>query len=125
MKFVRLFVGQIILFLDFLTRPKGIVRSEQEQERINDITSSMSLYQFKACPFCVKVRRHMWKNSLQIELKDAKNDLKIKEELVRGGGKHKVPCLRIESKTQSTRWLYSSNDICLYLDSELLNIKES
>ena len=34
----------------------------------------MSLYQFKACPFCVKVRRKLRKYSLNIELKDAKNN---------------------------------------------------
>jgi hypothetical protein len=33
----------------------------------------------------------MTRRSIQIELKDAKTDLAIKEELVREGGKHKVP----------------------------------
>ena len=122
MKLIRFFVGQIILFLDFLTRPKPLSRSQKQQDEVNKMTSTLSLYQFKACPFCVKVRRHMRKNSLHIELRDAKNNFSIKEELVNEGGKHKVPCLRIENKGNNVRWLYSSDDICSYLDSELVSL---
>ena len=122
MKFIRFFVGQIILLLDFATRPKPVSRSQEQQQKVNEMTSTMSLYQFKACPFCVKVRRHMRKNDLHIELRDAKNNLIIKEELVNEGGKHKVPCLRIDSKDNNVRWLYSSDDICSFLDLELLSL---
>ena len=86
---------------------------------MNAITSKMSLYQFKACPFCVKVRRYLRRHSLNIELKDAKNNAEIKAELVKEGGKHKVPCLRIEEQGENVRWLYSSNAICLFLQKEL------
>ena len=122
MKFIRFFVGQIILLLDLLTRPKPVSRSQKQQDKVNEMTSTMSLYQFKACPFCVKVRRHMRKNSLHIELRDAKNNLSIKEELVNEGGKHKVPCLRIGSSDNNVRWLYSSDDICSFLDLELVSL---
>ena len=122
MKFIRFFVGRVILLLDFLTRPKPVSRSKKQQDEVNEMTSTMSLYQFKACPFCVKVRRHMRKNSLHIELRDAKNNHSIKEELVNEGGKHKVPCLRIEGKDNSVRWLYSSDDICSFLDLELISL---
>ena len=84
----------------------------------------MSLYQSNACPFCVKVRRHLRRHSLNIEFKDAKNNIAIKNELVTKGRKHKVLCLRIETDANNTKWLYSSDDICLFLDIELrrLNI---
>jgi glutaredoxin len=123
-KFIRFTLGRIILLADFITRPRPIIRKQCDQEKVDEITSMMSLYQFNACPFCVKVRRHLRRNSLNIEFKDAKNDTAIKKELVIGGGKHKVPCLRIEIDSNNTRWLYSSDDICLFLDSELrrLNI---
>ena len=71
--------GNLILSLDYLTRPKPVIRELCEQNEIDDITSNMALYQFNACPFCVKVRRHMRKHSLNIELRDAKNDWKIKQ----------------------------------------------
>ena len=65
----------------------------------------------------------MRRRSIKIELKDAKSDLAIKDELVREGGKHKVPCLRIEENNKDVRWLYSSDEICRFLDAKLDQLK--
>ena len=65
----------------------------------------------------------MRRRSIKIELKDAKSDLAIKEELVREGGMHKVPCLRIEENNKEVRWLYSSEEICSFLDAKLDQLK--
>ena len=70
-KVVRWVLGIIILTLDTLIRPKSIKRSSVEQQKLNKITSSYSIYQFKACPFCVKVRRQVRKFGLEIEFRDA------------------------------------------------------
>ena len=118
MKVIRWVLGQIILILDFLTSPKAVVREAEEQRAIDDVTASMSIYQFKTCPFCVKVRRELKRHALHIELRDAKNDAEIKAELVREGGRHKVPCLRIEKPDNSVQWLYESNDIIAYLKNQ-------
>ena len=118
MKFIRWLLGRVILLIDFLTRPKPIERERQEQDKIDSMTAKMSLYQFNACPFCVKVRRQLRKYSLNIELRDAKNNAEYKKELMIEGGKHKVPCLRIEDSSKSVRWLYSSDDICSFLEKE-------
>ena len=115
MKVIRWILGQIILILDFLTAPKAVVREAKEQRAIDDVTALMSMYQFKTCPFCVKVRRELKRHALHIELRDAKNDAELKAELVREGGRHKVPCLRIEKPDNSVEWLYESNDIIAYL----------
>ena len=123
MGFIRLVIGRIILLGDFLTRPTPIVRNQHEQDKVDEMTSGMSLYQFNACPFCVKVRRHLRRYSLNVELKDAKNDIAVKNELIREGGKHKVPCLRIKTAANNIKWLYSSNDICSFLDSEIGRLK--
>jgi len=120
MKLVRWFLGRLILMIDFLTRPKPIVREKREQDAIDASTVNLSIYQFNACPFCVKVRRQLRKNSLNIELKDAKNNTKYKEELMREGGKYKVPCLRIETDTGDIKWLYESDSIISYLKTELM-----
>ena len=61
----------------------------------------------------------MHKNALNIELRDAKNDPIFKEELTSQGGKHKVPCLRIEKGEGEVRWMYESDDIIAYLEGEL------
>jgi len=73
------------------------------------------LYQFHSCPFCVKVRRTLHKLNVNIELHDAKTD-KIGNELLKEGGKRKVPCLRIE-KDGKVQWMYNSKDIIVYLQN--------
>jgi len=118
MKFVRWILGRLILSIDFLTRPKPAIRKKHDQERVDALTSTMSLYQFEACPFCVKVRRKLRKHALKIELRDAKNNAIFKEQLITGGGKHKVPCLRIEDDSRNVKWLYQSDDICSYLEKQ-------
>jgi glutaredoxin len=115
---IRWILGQIILVLDFLTSHKPVVREAAAQKAIDDVTATMSMYQFKTCPFCVKVRRQLKRHALHIELRDAKNDAELKAELVREGGRHKVPCLRIEKADKSVEWLYESNDIVAYLNTQ-------
>jgi glutaredoxin len=115
MKLVRWILGRIILVLDVLTSPKPIVRDAAAQKAIDETTASMSLYQFKTCPFCVKVRRELKRHALNIETRDAKDNAEVKAELVREGGRHKVPCLRTESTDGSVTWLYESNDIIAHL----------
>jgi glutaredoxin len=123
MKLIRFIVGRIILLLDFLTRPSPVIRTREDQDSVDAAVTGLSLYQFKACPFCVKVRRHLRRRSIKIELKDAKTDLAIKEELIKEGGKHKVPCLRIAEDNKEVQWLYSSDEICRFLDAKLDRLK--
>ena len=115
---IRWILGQIILVLDFLTSPKALVRETAAQQAVDDVTATMSMYQFKTCPFCVKVRRELKRHALHVELRDAKNDAELKAELVREGGCHKVPCLRIENADKSVEWLYESSDIIARLKSQ-------
>lgn len=119
MKLVRWLLGRIILFFDFITTPKGVKRDPKLQAQLNDKTKSLSLYQFAACPFCVKVRRAMKRQSLNIELRDAKAEGCYRQELLEQGGKIKVPCLRIEEGEKVT-WLYESNDIIAFLENEVV-----
>ena len=122
MKFIRWILGKIIISLDLITRSKPVKRDIATQEEINAISKQFSLYQFNACPFCVKVRRYLHHKALNIELRDAKNNLEHKQTLIEEGGRHKVPCLRIEQKNSQVTWLYESNDIIAYLDEQLRSI---
>ncbi|CAM2924900.1 glutaredoxin [Vibrio mytili] len=117
MKFIRWFLGKIILLLNAVFSPSGIKRSAEEQKIVDDKAKQFALYQFDACPFCVKVRRAMKRQSVKIELRDAKNDAQHRQELEQGGGRIKVPCLRIE-KDGATQWLYESSDIVAYIEKE-------
>ena len=124
MKIIRWVLGQIILVLDFLTTPKSVVRDTVAQANLDNAMAKMSMYQFKTCPFCVKVRRELKRQALHIELRDAKNDAGHKAELVNEGGRHKVPCLRIEKPDDSVQWLYESTDIITYL-KDLVTVVEA
>lgn len=120
-KALRVGLGQIIVLGDALTRPRPQKRSPQGQAAVNADAASLSLYQFQACPFCVKTRRAMHRLNVPIALKDAKGDPEARAALQAGGGKVKVPCLRIE-EADGTRWMYESNDIIAYLEKRFANV---
>jgi len=117
MKAIRWILGRIILLLDFITTPKPVVREAAAQQAIDEETARWSLYQFHACPFCVKTRRHLKRHALPVKLRDAKVEGEFKAELIREGGRHKVPCLKIEKLDGSVEWLYQSNDIIAYVNN--------
>ena len=115
-KTVRAVVGPLLLMGDKLTTPRGVNRSAPEQQALDNITANLALYQFKTCPFCIKVRRHIKRLSLNIELRDARHNQEYRHELESGGGRIKVPCLRIAEQDSDPRWLYESDQIISYLD---------
>lgn len=114
-KTLRLVLGPLLLLWEKLTTPKGIVRPVEEQQRIDQQCRNLALYQFKTCPFCMKVRREIHRLSLNIELRDAKNDPNNRQALLQGGGEVKVPCLKITDEQGNNQWMYESADIIQYL----------
>ncbi|BCB27845.1 glutaredoxin [Sulfurimicrobium lacus] len=113
---LRLVIGPFMLLWEAATTPKGIVRQPDQQKQVDQHCRSLALYQFKTCPFCIKVRREISRLSLGIELRDAKNDPQHHEALLQGGGAVKVPCLRITDEQGNSRWMYESADIIQYLN---------
>lgn len=118
MKLIRWIVGKIILFLDAVFSPSVKERSPAEKARIAAAAKNLSLYQYEACPFCVKVRRFMKAEGVAIPLKDAKRE-PFQSELLAGGGKLQVPCLKIEKPDGAAEWMYESSDIIAYLRTSL------
>ncbi len=114
-KTIRLILGPIILFIDKVTTPRGIKRSNDEQQKVDKEASKLILYQFNTCPFCIKVKRNNKRLSLKVETRDAQHNPIYREELLQGGGKIKVPCLKIIDEEGNDSWLYESNDILQYL----------
>ena len=112
---IRRIIGPIMLLADKLTTPKGVKRSDGLQQELDAATQHLSLYQFKTCPFCMKVRREIKRQSLNIELRDAQHDQDNRKELLEGGGQVKVPCLKIKNEAGNVTWLYESNDVLSYL----------
>jgi len=115
LKALREGLGRIIVFINFITKPKKIIRTDAAQKMADKEAESLSLYQFYACPFCIRTRRAIHALNIKIELRDAQNDPQYRQELLAEGGEIKVPCLRIEEKGQII-WMYESADIIAYLN---------
>jgi glutaredoxin len=122
MSIIRWILGSLILFVDWLTTPKGIQRAKEVQTAIDEQASALTLYQYKACPFCVKVRRSMKRLSLPVETRDANRCDTAKGELLAGGGRLKVPCLRVVDAAGGESWMYESKDIIDYLEGRFAGV---
>ena len=120
MQIIRLILGKLILLYNWLFTPRGIQRNPELQASIDQQTAGLALYQYEACPFCVKVRRAMKRQGLNIEVRDVKRNDTAREELLAGGGDLKVPCLRIGEGERGFQWMYESRDIIGYLEDRFL-----
>ncbi len=107
--------GRVLIFIDWLFRPSRVKRSVEDQSKVDQETKILKLYQFYACPFCVKTRRSIKRLNLKVETRNAQAEGEFRKELELNGGKIKVPCLKIEGAGEAS-WLYESNDIIKYLD---------
>ena len=117
-KTLRALIGPILLLVNWITRPKGVVRPVAEQHAIDARTQHLALYHFPTCPFCLKARRAMRRLSLKIDLRDAQHDPVHRQALLQGGGKIQTPCLRINDAEGKTTWMYESKDIMAYFEQE-------
>jgi glutathione S-transferase len=97
-------------------RPAGISRSPSLQAEVDQQCRNLVLYQFKTCPFCIRVRQEICRLSLNIERRDAQKDDKNRADLIQGFGQPKVPCLRITDPDGNTQWLVESGAIIAYLN---------
>ncbi len=114
-KTLRLILAPVMMLWELLTRPKGIARQPAVQAQIDEQCRDIALYEYKSCPFCMKVRQEMRRLSLNIDRLDAQNDADHREALVRGGGKAKVPCLKVTDQSGNSQWLYESGEIVAFL----------
>ena len=107
--------GRVLILIDWLFKPSVVKRNDEEQAKVDQETKILKLYQFYACPFCVKTRRAIKRLNLKVETRDAQTAGHFRKELEISGGKIKVPCLKLEGAGEAT-WIYESNDIIKYLD---------
>ena len=115
MSLIRWPIGRLILLLNFIFSPRSPKRSVEEQQKFDEKTQNLSLYQLPSCPFCVKVRRAIKREGLNIELRNINQENDYREELIREGGKRTVPCLRIEKSNGQVEWLYESSEVVAHL----------
>jgi glutaredoxin len=114
-KTLRIVLGPFMLLWERVTRPTGIVRAPDAQAEVDRQCRSLVLYQFKTCPFCIKVRQEMRRLSLPIATLDAQPEGRHRNDLLRGGARAMVPCLRITDSAGNSEWMYESGAIIDYL----------
>ena len=115
-KALRWVLGPVMLLREALSRPQGLVRTPEQQANVDRQCERLALYQYATCPFCIKVRQHMRRLSLNVEKHDAQHDGPDRATLLQKGGQAKVPCLRITDETGQNQWMYESSAIIAYLD---------
>lgn len=115
---LRLVLAPVMIISEKLSTPKPAVeRSAEEQARVDAACKLLSLYQFRTCPFCIKVRKEIARLGLNIELRDTQKNPEHRQALIDGGGRVKVPCLRIDHDDH-VEWLYESSDINDWLNKQ-------
>ncbi|MGB7389672.1 glutathione S-transferase N-terminal domain-containing protein [Marinomonas sp.] len=112
---IRNLLGAIIATIDLVTRGSKVKRTPEKQQAVNMAAKDLTLYQFFACPFCIKTRRAIYKLNLPIDKRSASEGSPHRKALLEGGGRVKVPCLRIEQDGK-VEWMYESSDIIRYLE---------
>jgi glutaredoxin len=116
---IRNLLGGLIAAIDFVTRGTKLKRTAEVQQQVETELHKLSLYQFFACPFCIKTRRAMHKLNLPIVKRNASQGSPFRDELLQGGGKIQTPCLRIDNNG-SVEWLYESSQIISYLEKRFV-----
>ncbi|SDN86891.1 glutaredoxin family protein [Vreelandella arcis] len=112
---LRVVLTPIMLVSEKLSTPQAVKRTPDEQAGVDDACKDLALYQFRSCPFCIKVRKEMARLGLSIEKRDAQLDPEHKKALQEGGGRVKVPCLKIRHADGREEWMYESDTINAWL----------
>jgi len=112
---LRIVLGPFMLLKERLSRPAALQRSAERQAEVDRQCTELALYQFKTCPFCIKVRQEIHALALPIQLLDAQHEGDNRSALKQGTGAYKVPCLRISDAQGRVQWLSESGAIVAYL----------
>ena len=136
MRIIRFILGRLILLINWITLPKPVVRSQPQQDQLDHVTQHLTVYEMLACPFCVKVRREIHRQGLKITTVDIKQSADEMDRLVNEGGKFQVPCLRVDTSSdtispstvsiqpsstssdkEKVQWIYESDEIIEHIQS--------
>ncbi len=79
------------------------------------MAEQLQLYSRPLCGFCSRVKRFLKESGIELAERNIWTDPGAAEDLLKGGGRTTVPCLRIEKEAGEVTWLYESADIINYL----------
>ena len=90
-KLVRNVLGAVIVLLDRVSRPRALQRSPADQQRVQSAMDGLSLYQLRACPFCVKPVVPFIHSGLILSCVISTKTVSIENSFSRVEGKSKCP----------------------------------
>lgn len=119
---IRFLLFPFMLLWEVMSRKRPVVRSPVAQQLVNTQCKKLALYQFKTCPFCIKVRKEMYHLTLPIVRIDAQHNATHRAELLAATGLTKVPCLRITDANGQVQWMHDSKAIIGYLQNRFASV---
>lgn len=87
---------------------------EDTEQLVAQAGDVLTLYHSPFCGYCFRVQAVIQQLSLKIKQKNIITEKEALADLLKGGGKRTVPCLRIDRDGKSF-WMYESADIIAYL----------
>ena len=103
---------------DFQARVTMSMTEKDAMRGTKKLSEQYQLFKSDTCGFCFRVRAYVEQLGMELPLRDVHTDAEAFRELLQGGGKTTVPCLRIERSTDAgtqIEWMYESLDIMQYL----------
>lgn len=113
---LRIVLGPFMLLWELLSRQHPVLRPSAQQAQVDQDCAKMTLYHFRTCPFCIKVRKEMHRLALPVEKRDAQHDAQNKADLLQGSGRDQVPCLKVTGADGQVQWIKDSGAIISYLN---------
>ncbi len=77
------------------------------------------LYKSPWCGYCARVLDFSEHQGMNLRVRDILSDPDARSELIDGGGRSTVPCLRITESNGEVWWMYESMDIIDYLSARM------
>lgn len=81
---------------------------------MSEANESYQLYKTDLCGFCYRVRSFFDANGIEVPMRDVNKEPEAFRELLQGGGRTTVPCLRIQ-RGEEVEWMFESADIMRYV----------
>lgn len=82
----------------------------------NSAGETYQLFKTDLCGFCYRVRGFLTEHNIDVPLRDVNAEPDAFRELLQGGGRSTVPCLRIQRGAE-VEWMFESMDIIRYLEA--------
>ena len=115
LKIFRRCIGVVVNFVDWLTRPQPLQRSELERKMLASEVKTLRIYDYRGCPSSLKLRQTLHRLNLDIAYCDIRKCQVYQDDLLSQYGKLHAPCLRIASN-DSVQWLDDPAQIIQYLN---------